>query len=457
MKTKLVDNKTFFKFIFLLAVPVMIQNMLTAVLNMVDTVMIGSLGEIQVAGVAIVNKLVELYIMTIYGLSSGISVFASQYYGVKDKKNINKLMGLSLTFVFVISLVFALVYFFFAPELIHLFIKDTKEVTDSVVSVGVSYMRIIVLSLLLTGVSMSFGSICRCVRNVRLPLYAALVGIGTNTILNYVLIFGKFGFDEMGVVGAAYATVIARILECVVILCGMFRKREGNLLCATVKDMFSWNKFWIVRVLRTSMPVLINDATYALANTTYVAIVGMLGASSVAIIQITSMINLLFTGIYRGIASAASVMIGNEIGRERYALAKEYAGRFFWLCVGSGFMLCIAVILGRDLICLMFNLEAETMINLNKSIIVAGVVGWLNGLVSILISGILRGGGDTKICMYTELFSMWLLGVPAVLIAVVFFEVPVYIAMSIYQIDNITKITFLYFRYRSMKWINHLI
>ena len=189
--------------------------MLSMGLNLLDTVMIGSLGELEVAAVSIANRLVNFFLIVIFGLTSGFAVFMSQYYGAGDMKNMKKLLGFDILAAFVISAVFSAIYYFFAENLIILFIRDTPQVTEFVVQTGARYLRIIVLSLIVNGVCYSIELMCRSVRLATVPMISAVFAVGSNAFLNYIFIFGKLGIPAMGSAGAAYATVIARVLQLV--------------------------------------------------------------------------------------------------------------------------------------------------------------------------------------------------------------------------------------------------
>ena len=451
------QKKTFYKTALLIGLPVVAQNLMTSVLNMIDTVMIGSLGEFEVASVAIANRLVQFFMMVMFGLSSGFSVFTAQYYGAGDYKKIHKVMGFNLTLVTALSLVFSIVFYLFAPRLIGLFVQDTPEVNAYVIGLGAEYLRIIVFCLFFNGVSYSLGMMCRSVRQPLVPMLAALVGIACNTGLNYIFIFGKLGLPAMGVAGAAYATVIARLVEFAIIGTFVFFRKRDNALHTKFREMFGWSGTFIKNLIKTSLPVIINETTWSLAQTYYVALVGVLGAVSVAVIQITSTVNTIFGAIFMGAGSACAILVGNEIGRGRMDLVREYARRFIHIFIVMSAAASALMILCRKFIMSLFTLQEGTAGLLDKSMIVSALSMVFMMMTYVFIIGLFRSGGDTKFCMFLEMGTLWLVGIPAAYIGIHIYHVPVYVAAALLQLDNVVKLTICILRYRSFKWLNRVI
>ena len=451
------DNKTFLKTVGTLGVPVIFQQLLTACLNMIDTVMVGGLGEISVAAVAVANKLVYVYSLVIFGLCTGLSIFVAQYYGAGEYKKIGKLSGFMYACVAGAGLVFTVVFAIFAPRLVGLFVEDTPEVVAKVVNEGAAYLRVICLSIIIMGLSFSLSSLCRGVRLTKLPLYATIISVLTNTGLNYVLIFGKFGFPALGVVGAAIATVIARLVEFALLVSIVYSKHNINPIRTSLKNMFGWSKDFVGRLMKTASPVVVNETLWGLAQTTYVAIIGILGASSVAVIQISTTVSSIFFSLSQGISVACSVMVGNAIGSGDFDYAEKCSRRFLIINLLCGAVCGLAVYLFKKEIISLFALEEATLPLMLKTLNVVSVTMWMSMLNNLFIVGIFRSGGDTKFCMVIEAGSLWLVGIPIMYYCVRHLNVSVYVAAALLQTDNFLKLFFSFPRFFSGKWMRRVI
>ena len=230
MKLDYLKDKTFYKVLIGIALPITIQNLISTSLNMVDTVMIGRLGEKQIAAVGLANQLFFLFILIAFGTNSGASIFIAQYWGKKDTLQIRKVLGLSLLVGGAISLVFAAGAFFIPEFILRIFTED-----EQVVLLGSQYLRIISFSYLMTTISFAYGFASRSVGQAKLPMYVSAASLLCNTLLNYLLIFGKFGFPMMGIRGAAIATVISRFLEMFLLLFIIYKK--GDTLAAKFHEI----------------------------------------------------------------------------------------------------------------------------------------------------------------------------------------------------------------------------
>ena len=202
------NEKTFLKRVLTLSIPIIIQQFIQAALNMVDTIMIGKLGSDEIAAVGIANQVFFIVMMVIFGLNSGISVYIAQFWGRKDTSNIRKTMGVSLSLGLIVGIVFCLVAVIMPKQIMSLFIDN-----ENVINLGVKYLKIIAFSYIFTAVSLSFHVVSRGIGKTAMPMVVSAIALSVNTILNYALIFGNFGMPRLGVEGAAIATVIARILE----------------------------------------------------------------------------------------------------------------------------------------------------------------------------------------------------------------------------------------------------
>jgi len=314
------DKKTFYSVMLALAIPIALQNLISLSLNMIDTVMIGSYGETAVAAVGIGNRVYFFFAIIIFGIYSGMSVFTAQYWGNKDLKNVKNMLGMELVLGAGVVFVFLVAASTFPGKLISFFIKDT-----AVIELGSRYLRIVAYSYFFTAVSFTM----RSVGSVKIPLLINANCVLINTLLNYIWIFGHLGFEPMGVEGAARATLVARVVECICFLLYL-TKRKNNILAFQAKDLFCWTKKMLRQKLKIALPVMMNEMIWSLGMTiTYVAY-GLLGASAVAAVQVSMTVLGVFEAAFFGIGNACAVMLAMKWVEKIMRLPKNMRKNISW-------------------------------------------------------------------------------------------------------------------------------
>lgn len=444
-------DKSFYKPMMVIAIPVILQNLMNIGLNMLDSIMIGQLGVNPLAGVGIANRVFFIFSMICFGIYSGSSIFLSQYWGVKDKKNIQKIFGMNLFLGFVLSLLVTILAFVFAKPIVMIFNKDPEVVRD-----GVTYLKYVSFSYVFTALSTAISFSSRAVHKLNVPTIANFIAILINAVLNYVLIFGKFGFPELGVAGAAIATVIARIIEFIVLIVYIYKSKDHPLV-GSIKEYMSWDYKMLKDTLKTSFPVIISESSWSIGNTVYYIAYGMLGPSAIAVVQVAYIINDLFQSMFFGLGNAAAVMLGNEIGQNNTEKAVSYSKVFLKLCLVLNIIITIALYFSRHAVANMYNFDAETKILLEKSLVVFALYMTPKMFTYLFFCGILRAGGDTKFCMYLDLVSVWFIGIPLAFFAVMILKLPLPYVLALVFSEEIFKLIIIYKRYKSNRWLNNLI
>lgn len=451
MQNKSYHSKTFYSLMLSLAVPIALQQLISISLNTVDTIMIGPLGEAAIAAVGICNRFFFFFVLITFGIYSGMSIFTAQYWGNNDFLNVKKMMGMQLFLGVCVSLVFIFIISCFPAQIMSWFIKDSV-----VIALGKSYFRIVVLSYIFMACSFSVSFAFRSLGIVKVPLFINILSVLINALLNWVFIFGHFGFEPMGVAGAALATLIARISEFLMYYWYLL-KYNNKPVAFKVSDLFLWDFKMMKEKLKIAFPVVINETLWSLGMTVIYIAYGKLGADSVAAVQISYSINGIFEALFFGVGNACSVMLGNEIGRSNYGLAKKYSKNFILIMILMGAILGFFLIMLRSPIISIFNIEAQTIKLLNYNLIVLGLAMPFSMCSYLFAIGILRSGGDTKFCMYLEMASIWLYVVPVAFVASLAFSLPTYFIIALINIEHILKLALLIPRYKSGKWINNLV
>lgn len=451
MKNKVKLDKGFYKPMLVIAIPVILQNLMNIGLNMLDSLMVGQLGVNPLAGVGIANRVFFIFSMVCFGIYSGSSIFISQYWGVKDTKNIKKIFGMNLFLGFVLSLAVTIIAFVFSKQIISIFNKEPEVVRD-----GVTYLRYVSISYIFTALSTAVSFSSRPIHKLTVPTISNLIAIIINATLNYLLIFGVAGFPKLGVAGAAIATVIARIIEFIILFVYIY-KSDNHPLAGTIREYMSWDFKMFKDTLKTSFPVIVTESSWALGNTVYYIAYGIIGPSAIAVVQVAYIINDLFQSMFFGLGNACAVMLGNEIGQNNIKKAIDYSKVFLKLCLILNVVITIALYLSRNAVANMYNFDAETKILLERVLVVFAIYMTPKMLTYLFICGILRAGGDTKFCMYLDLSAIWLIGIPLAFFSVKVLNLPLPYVLALVFSEEIVKLFIVTRRYKSEKWINNLI
>ena len=442
-------HRDFFPKMLKIALPIVIQNFISSFLNMIDTVMVGKLGETEIAAVGIANQYFFFFNMFMIGLSAGCGVFVSQFWGQKDTKNIKRIVGIGLGSTMVVSIAFVGFGYLAPSKIIGVFNHETM-----IIDLGVRYLKIVLASYFFTGIAFIYNFSLRSIGNAIQPMLISAVALICNAFFNYMLIFGKFGAPAMGVEGAALATVIARIVETTVLVVSVYAKR--GVLAASAFELTDVNLGFIKKAYSTIFPVILNDICWGLGSLVYSVVYGRMGTRAVAAIQIVNTITNLFMVIIFGMSNAAAVMVGNSIGAGQERLGKDYARRFSLLSVTVGMILGLFLALTSPYMLKIFNVSSTVRDYAQIILYLVSVIFFIRVFDIILIVGILRGGGDARHAFIIEGFTMWFIGVPLTILGAFVFRFPVYIVYALAIVEEISKCILGIRRLKSGRWINNI-
>jgi len=397
-------NKDFMKTLAFIAIPITIQSVLQSSLGMIDQLMVGQLGETAINAVGFGTKLSFIFLLAMVGITSATSIFAAQYWGAKDKEKIGNVLGITISVASIIAIIAMILSVVFPHLIMGLFTKD-KEI----INLGADYMRIIAIGLIPLVIVNAHAAVLRSCGDAKTPMITGFICVVTNTILNYLLIFGIGQLGGMGIKGAAIATSISRLLECFLILYLFHRK---NLLQVKIAHYFKFNKKLVALFITAMLPLLINEALWGIGDTVFAAIYGHIGGAQTAGMISTFPIQGLAFGLMSGVGAASGIVLGNLLGEGESDQAFEYGKKFIKLgIVLSGVIGILVVIVGRYYIDLM-NISVDAKGYALKVINVFAMILWIKVSNMIIGGGILRSGGKTKIVLILEMIGMWGIGVP---------------------------------------------
>ena len=446
MSRLFVKEKSFYKLILSIAVPVVLQNMITIGVNIMDTLMLGNYGEVQLSASSLANEFINIYHIMCMGMSMGAAVLTAQYYGAGNNPSLKKIVTLVLRMGLVIAAAFTVVTLLFPEELMRLYTPD-----EAVIEKGVLYFRISAVTYVLLGVSLILTNILRTVHQVRFPLVLSIVTFFVNVFFNWVFIYGRLGAPEMQIEGAALGTVIARLVECgsLVTYFFVFDKRIGY----RIKDLFMKCGDHVRVYITYAIPVMVSDTLLALGNSAVSIIRGHIGASFVAANSIISQTVRLSTVFNQGLSSASSVITGNTLGKGERDKAYHQGVTFLCLSILIGLAAAVIILLISPLLVESFNITQETKDIAYQLMASVSVMMVFQTVQSVLTKGVLRGGGDTRFLMLADILFLWLASIPlGYLCGLVWHLSPFWIYAAL-KIDWVIKSVWCIFRLRSKKWI----
>ncbi len=441
----------YLRLVLTIALPIVLQSLVGVGLNMVDTLMIGLLGVDQLAAVGAANRLFYIFMMFCFGLYSGTSIYSAQYWGVKDMSGIHKVFAVKIYLGSLLALIFMGVAILFPDQFISLFIEEAQ-----VKGMAKEYLNIIWISYIFMAISYAIAYICRSFHKLILPTIINLIALIINTILNYGLIFGNFGLPELGIAGAAWATVIARITEMSLLIL-MIAISKNHPLKAKLKTLLAWDKPLAKQIIKTTLPVLTTEGAWGIGNSMLYMAYGLLGSVALAVTQVAAVINELFQTVFYGVGVSSAVIIGNELGRSQLAKAYQRGRQFIIITLILGVVATVALILSRSYIANFYNFDQQTNQVLVNTLLVYALFIPAKMLSYVLICGVLRGGGDTKYTMYFDIGSIWLMGIPLAFLAAGLWGLPLPMVVALAFSEEIIKCAFMLQRFFSQKWLNVLI
>ncbi len=450
MNLSFFQDKKFLRSMLGLAVPVAFQQFISAGVNMIDVLMVGQLGESAIAALGLANQLFFLLIIFLFGITGGMAIFSAQYWGKREITNIHKVLGISLVIATAVGALFSIAAIFF-PETVLRFYTEDQEV----IALASGYLRIVGISYIFTAIVTSYFAILRSITLVKVTVFISVIALILKSLLGYALIFGVGIFPEMGVRGAAISTAFAWILQFFLMIGLIYYQKTP--LSVHPRLFFKFNRSFLAKILKTAMPAAINEVFWSVGVTVYFAVYAHISTGAIAAIQINASIEEIAFVLFIGLGNACAIMIGNKIGEGEIELAFEYSRRFLIMIVSLAILLGIGILFLRAPIISLYEISSEVAENVNKLLIIFALGLWVRSINFTLFVGVLRAGGDTRFAMYMEIFSIWVIGVPAALIGGFVLHLPVYGVYLLVFSEEVVKVFIMLRRYRSKKWMHDLV
>ena len=456
---KLFQNEPkFYKSVFALALPIALQSLISIGVNMLDTIMVGSLGENALSATSLANSFISIYHIFCMGLGMGASVLVSRYWGMKKAADgheeeaghaLKQTVCLMLRITVGLAALFALATLIMPSLLMKMYTSD-----EEIIRLGDIYFRWSIVTYFFLGTSLVSTIVLRSVGQVRLPLYVSIGAFFVNLGANYTFIFGKFGAPRMEVAGAALGTLIARLFEAIMIVGYLFF--VDKKIQFRIKDLFMKNGSLIGEYIRISIPVLVSDAILAIGNNSVAMVIGHLGAAFVAANAITSVTQQLSTVVIQGVSQAGAIVTGQTLGLGDKKKTMQQGWMFLGLGFALGALSAIFIMAVSKPIISTYNVSEETVNIAGQLMAAISLIIIFRATNSIMTKGVLRGGGDTKMLMLADNIFLWVLSIPLGCLAGFVFHWPAFWIYVALKADDIVKTFWCVIRLRSEKWIKKI-
>ncbi|MFQ9592807.1 MAG: MATE family efflux transporter [Ruminococcus sp.] len=447
----MLNKKDFLKYASTLAFPIMIQNLISTLVNIADTVMLGYVSQTAMSASSLANQYTFILFCLYYGMATGTSVLCAQYWGKGDQKTVEKILGLAERCTLIISLIFFLISFSMPTTVMKIFTDNPDTI-----AAGSEYLRVLSFSLMFMGFSQVFMSALRSIGKIMLPSVTYIVSLCVNVLCNATFIFGLFGLPKLGVTGVALGTVIARIAE--VLICLIYSLNKSNVRFR-IKYFFA--KSGILFQIRRNCSlraVITTSSTRLCQGSAFAAILGHIGNDMVAANAVAVMVVNIGAIACRGFANATTIIISQELGKNHIDTAREYGKRMLRITIIVSLIGCAVILAIRPLILDFYRdkLTETAIYYLGVFIIMTTwrLVG--EGINTCLICGCFRGGGDSRFGMIVDSIFMWLVAVPLTFLAAYVFKLPpiwVYFVMSL---DELEKMPVVFIHYFRRKWLTNI-
>lgn len=439
------NMKQFFRALLTLALPIALQNLLATTASMVDTIMIGTQGELAVAAVGICSQISSLFFSCYFGFAGGALLFFAQYWGAEDEAGISRTFGLSLIPLLLVSLAFGGVAVF-APRFLLSIYTDKENLID----IALPYIRIAGLSYPLVVLNSIISFLMRSTERVKPPLICSVVALAVNFCINWLLINGNLGCPKLGPTGAAIGTLVSTAVNSVLLLIFLLRSKTGVRL--NLKQMFDFSGGFVRNYFIKCLPVICNEFLYGVGQMLINVVIGRQIESAIAAMATFRVLEGFVFAFFAGLADASSVVIGNEVGAGNHMNAYRYLKGFAIICPAITFLIVLTFFCANGPLLGLFGLGAEALAFGKYMLLIymaAGTIRTCNYIMNICY----RAGGDTVFGTVLEISSLFLISVPATWAAGMVWQLPFIAVFSFVYTDEILRLVVEIFRTRSCKWL----
>ena len=409
---KLIGDKKFYKMVLAVAIPIMIQNGITNFVSLLDNIMVGRVGTEQMSGVAIVNQLIFVYNLCIFGAVSGAGIFTAQFAGQKNHKGVRDTFRFKVLVCGIATLIAAVIFVLFGKEMIYLYLHDsgTGDILTTLAS-GEIYLWIMLIGLIPFTLVQAYASTLRETGETLVPMRAGIVAVFVNLVLNYILIFGKLGAPVLGVAGAAIATVVSRFVECIIVMVWTHRHKEKNQFIVGAYETLKLPAVLAKKIAIKGLPLLVNETLWGLGTAALMQSYSVRGLAVVAGLNISSTISNMFNIAFIALGSSVAIVVGQLLGAGKMKEAKDTANKLIFfssaVCIGTGLAMALMAPLFPEI----YNTDNEVRHLAMWFIVISACLMPMQGFLHASYFTI-RSGGKTFITFLFDSVFMWVVSIP---------------------------------------------
>lgn len=448
------EKKAFFKSVWLLVIPIALQNLINVGVSAADVLMLGAIGdavqaEIALSAASLAGQVTFIFSLALFGLSSGAAVLTAQYWGKGDTRSVERVMGLAVRFSYCFGILFFLAALLLPEPLMRVFAGD-----EAVIEEGIKYLRIVATSYLFMSFSVVFLNVMRSVERVVVSTVVYLISLVVNVILNFIFIFGVGKIPAMGVAGAAIGTLGARAVEFIIVV--VYATCFRLPVRFRIRNVFHSDKQLFKDYLHYALPVLLNEIFWGSGSSAVTAVIGHLGNAASSANAAAQVVRQLGTVFIMGISNAAAIIVGKTIGQSLVKEAETYAKRLVKLSFLIGVASMAVVLACIPILTNLLDLTQAARENLIMMLAVLSVYILFQSLACVIIVGILRAGADTKFGLVLDVGFLWCVAVPAGALAAFAFNAPLWAVYVLLTSDELLKCVPTILRFRSKKWLHNV-
>jgi len=439
-------DRSFWAVALPLIIPIALQNLLMTSFRLVDTLMVGRLGDVSIAAVGLAGWASFFVELLAFGMSSGAAVFVAQYHGANNREGMLRTYGMMLLFMVPMGLLFTLGVGLYPEFVMRLFTEDPATIAE-----GVKYLQFACVSYLSLALNLAFSTMLRCTERVKIPMVTSGIAAGLNAVLNYVFIFGAFGLPAMGVAGAGLATAISSLINPLMMLAISVVKK--TIVIAPLRQVFAikgfFKPFW-----NRALPVLLNEFFWSVAILAVNMVFGRMGTDNYAALTVVRTIEGLVFVFFVGLCNACNILVGKSIGAGDLERGKLYSRRFMFLTPLIGVAAGLLIVVLRFPLVGMFDLSEAAKHTARVLLVIFAIDAVVRYIPYVEVVGIFRAGGDTRMGLIVDVVCHYVFITPAVVLAGLVFHLPfitTYVIMLV--VDDVSKLIITIPYYRTMRWI----
>ncbi|MBQ8310977.1 MAG: MATE family efflux transporter [Clostridia bacterium] len=457
MLKRFIGTRDFYKTLLAVAIPVLIQNGITNFISLLDNVMIGRVGTEQMSGVSIVNQLLFVFNLCIFGALSGASLFGAQFYGKKDHNGVCYTFRFKLILSLILCVLATLLLTFAGEPLIRLYLHEGSETGDLALTLHYAqkYLSVMLFGLLPYTLTQIYASTLREIDHAIPPMLAGLVGVGVNLTFNYLLIFGQLGFPELGVEGAAIATVLARVTECIIVILWTHTHAQK---CEFIKHAYRSLRIprKLIRAIAvTGTPLLINETIWAAGQAMLLQCYSYRGIAVVSAMNISNTVFNTFSVVYLSIGTAISILIGHRLGAEKKQEAMDDARKMIAFAGFLGLLVGIVIVAFSPLFPQLYNTTDEVRSLATAFSVTIGMIAPINAILNSSYFT-LRSGGKTVVTFFFDSGYVWGVNIPVSLLLIHLTPLPAEVVYICCQATELIKCAIGIILVKRGSWLNNI-